>query len=233
MKKHTQSARYTVTPVAIRYPLAPISGRASLPTSEKSIEHVQGAAYSADTLADMLKRTGRLVRAAKKIFDSDGARAFLRFLDMHPILVCHQDIRDIYLRLRRAGRTSRGQGRPGNIFANTPLSVAWLVQELKVRDQVKNDEQAYVWLEAHEGIAYETARGLCNQARTEDRFKALLIMDDSQVRPATSQENEMARNAKRLEVGKPQHLTVNHPSLGRIGISIEAVDKKKIRDNRK
>ena len=138
---------------------------------------IRGVTTLPTSLEDAHSRTQDQLKAVRRRLTQGDHQALVDLLDDHPEFSSDPWVRDELLKWRRTGRSYRKPGRKKGSFIFHPLVIAGVVEELKERGWVKNNERAFRWLEKYWAIGYQTARDHYYRAWREARFKAVLIDD--------------------------------------------------------
>jgi hypothetical protein len=166
-----------------------------------------------------------ILRCAKV---GNGTRLFTIVRD-YPDIVMEPRVSDTLLSWMKKSRYRRGRGRPSAVYTFHPLLIYGLVNRLLATNVVENKEQAFTWLQEHEGPERFTARRLYYEACTDPRFRGLLLKYPESSRVAGDNEIEKRRpNAEVLRPGQEIVRTLTGPGLPPMEARFQGLDEYRI-----
>jgi len=137
--------------------------------------HTDGATSGPTTILRAQAQTNALVVEIRRCAKAgDGSRLFKIVRD-YPDIVLDSRVSDTLLSWMEKSRYRPGCGRPSGVYTFHPLVIYGLVSRLLVAAIVKNKEQAFTWLEEHQGPQRLSARRLYYEACSEPIFRGLLM----------------------------------------------------------
>lgn len=148
---------------------------------------------------------------------------FWKILEDRPYLAQMPNISNTFCLWYRNGSLRAPRGRPRGSTSYHPLVVAGLIDQLVSAGMAANPERAFSLL-GPLGIPYDSARQRYFQARREQRFRALLLVDEEHARPVEQGDLEWMACAQHLGANRVISRSLYDPALGgRVGIEFKAV----------
>src|ERR1700690_1370468 len=175
--------------------------------------NIRGVQTSAATVADAEPLARSVLRDLEQAIRDGDRTSIWKMVQDRPVLMLIPMFRDRLSRwiLNRSLRAPPGRPRGSTLLS--PLLVVALVDHLVSTRAVPNPDIAFSRLNFI-GIGYDSAKRLYAQAFREDRFRALLLLDEEKARPVQDQDLAWMASAERLTA---DHQVVRNwfdPALG-------------------
>ena len=221
MKSTDNSGSYEAIRTRMVFPGVPIPPEESaLSLKELSI---QGVSTLPQSVNKAEKKTEELLKECRRCIRKRDFSTFLSRLDAYPALIEDRWVREELLNLEKQGRRRRRRGRPDACYNIYPLIVVGLVEQLILRGEAQNPQQAFGRLEELDIMSYDSAKYYFYRAWREKRFRAILLKSPELARVVTAEEmTERLRNAETLGPGDKITRTVEDPQRGPAEITFEA-----------
>lgn len=173
--------------------------------------------------ADSQRRADGMLKAVFRQLKKGDHQALVNLLDEHPQFIAVPRIQFELAKWIRSGRSYRKPGRPRKGAFRHPLVVAGIVDELISRKFMKKGE-AFEWVADHLCIDASTARDHYYNARSQARFKPLLMQTGPQTTIDVDESfRRVLETAELLECGKPVMRTLEETSDGEITVTFNTI----------
>lgn len=184
---------------------------------------IQGVSTLPQSVNKAEKKTDELLKECRRCIRKRDFSTFLSRLDAYPALIQDHWVREELLNLEKQGRRRRRRGRPDACYNIYPLIVVGLVEQLILRGEAQNPEQAFGRLEKLGIMSYGSAKYYFYRAWREKRFRAILLKSPELAQLVTAEDvADRLRNAETLRPGHPITRIVEDSQLGRGEITFEA-----------
>ncbi len=166
MKSTDNSGGYEAIPWRMVFPGAPIPAKdnwsgaskgGASPLNLKDLS-IQGVSTLPQSVNKAGKKAEELLKECRRCIRKRDTPSFLSLLDGYPALLEDHWVREELFKLEKQGRSRRRRGRPDASYNIYPLIVVALVEQLILRGEAQNPEQAFGRLEELGIRSYESAK---------------------------------------------------------------------------
>ena len=230
-----RSPRYEAMPARISIPLAPRFAHNAIP-KERSTERekfclpeelqVAGAFALPSCVAKAQHLAQELLRECHSRVRRGDRAAISDLLAMNTAFIADRWVCKTALRLLEGGLSGRKRGRPHSTFKAHPLLVYGLVTHLIEMGRAENPEQAFRQLEELYFLSHDSAKRSFYQARSEKRFRPVLIEHGEPVESSPEEYEAGLRRGRILERGDEVSLDPKEVAgLGSVTLTLRGGDE--------
>ncbi len=216
MNIEDKTAAYDITPCRLVAYGVPTLNPAVHKVSPKEIE-ISGFTTLETSVEEAQRRSDGMLKAVFQQLKKGNHQELVNLLDEHPQFIAVPRIRYELAKWVASGRSYRQPGRPRKGALRHPLIVAGIVDELMSGDLQMNKGEAFACVADWLCISASTARDYYYDARSQERFKPILMRTGPRITtPIEANLGQAIETAELLECGKKVRRTLANTADGNI-----------------
>ena len=216
MNIEDKTAAYDITPCRLVAYGVPTLDPAVHRVDPKEVE-ISGLTTIETSVEEAQRRSDGMLRAVLQQLKKGNHQALVNLLDEHPQFIAEPRIRYELAKWISTGRSYRQPGRPRKGELRHPLIVAGIVDDLMSRDLHMNMGDAFECVADWLCISASTARDYYYDARSQERFKPILMRTGPRMTaPIEANLGQAIETAELLECGKEVKRTLANTAEGTI-----------------